>query len=175
MNKAMTMLELVVVIGVVGIALMGLLVSYINSLSLSDYDKNLTIAMNIAREKMEELYTDRVKTFDTLGQDLCGAANPPDCIWAMNGNTIVVSFNNTYMKTHYPGFNGSCTAYIKDIDPLGDNLKEVRIVVCWRQGIGRIIGEDTNLNGALDPGEDSGRHANELDSPCEIISAFAKR
>lgn len=80
------------------------------------------------------------------------------------------------MRNNYNDFNGSCVVYIREIDPIGENLKEARVVVSWKQRLGRIIGEDINLNGELDTGEDkTGGHSGELDSPCEIISAFAKR
>jgi len=173
-NKALTMLELMLVITLLGFALVGLLISYVSSLNLSEYDKNLTIAMNIAREKMEELYNERSENFDTLGTNMCdGAAG---CSVTGDDSLRIVSFNNAYMKNNYNNFNGSCTAYITELD---QNLKEARIVVCWGQRIGRVTGEDDGagdafLNGQLDSGED--RNGNgQLDSPCELISAFTQR
>ncbi|MBI5554451.1 MAG: prepilin-type N-terminal cleavage/methylation domain-containing protein [Elusimicrobia bacterium] len=48
-----------------------------------------------------------------------------------------------------------------------DRLLEVVITVCWRAKDGRIIGEDTNLNGVLDAGEDMNANS-ELDSPVKF-------
>lgn len=183
MNKrALTMLELIVVIGIIGFSLAGILISYVSSLNLSEYDKNLTIAMNIAREKMEELSNKRLTNYDDLGIEMCfGCPTITDlcagCSITGSSTSRVISYNNTYVQNQY-GFNGSCAIYIKDIDPIpgSDNLKEARVVVCWKQRLGRIIGEDKNLNGKYDTGEDmAGGYSSELDSPCELISAFAKR
>jgi type II secretory pathway pseudopilin PulG len=173
MNRALTMLELLLVIAIAGLALVGLLVTYVSSLNLGEYDRNLTLAMNIAREKMEELYNERITNFDDLGSEMC-LEEPTGCnIEVVDPSLTIVSFDSEHMAAKNYGLDGSCTIYIRELDP--SNLKEVRVIVCWKQRVGRIIGEDINLNGVLDPGEDVGGHPNELDSPCEIISAFAKR
>ncbi|MBM3251677.1 MAG: type II secretion system protein [Candidatus Omnitrophica bacterium] len=169
-NKALTMLELVLVIALLGFALVGLLVSYVSSLNLSEYDKDLTIAMNIAREKMEELYNQRFEDFDTLGVSMCDSEE--GCLVTGDNNLRVVSFSKIYVQNNYNDFNGSCAIYITKLD---ENLKEARTVVCWKQNVGRITGEDKDLDGTLDGNEDAGGHVGQLDSPCELISAFAKR
>jgi len=180
MKKGLTMLELMIVIAIVGFALIGLLISYISSLNLSEFDRNLTIAMNIAREKMEELYNARDLSFTDLGNSLCAGApvGVPNCTVVAAGNNKTVSCGLANIQGVYHGFNGSCTVYIKDKAagsvPTGQ-IKEARVIVCWRQRLGNIIGEDRNLNGALDAGEDTGGVSGELDSPCELISAFVKR
>lgn len=179
MNKGLTMLELMVAVAIVGFALVGLLISYISSLNLNEFDRNLTIGMNIAREKMEELYNLRNIEFDYLGQSMCAnLAYTTGCSSVPSGARRIVSFNNDNISHNYNGFNGSCTIYITDKAagsiPTGW-IKEARVIVSWRQRLGNIIGEDRNLNGALDSGEDVGGHSGELDSPCELISAFVKR
>lgn len=60
-----------------------------------------------------------------------------------------------------------------EITEVSPDVFQVRVVVCWKQRGGRIIGEDSNLNGVLDSGEDlDGDGA--LDSPCEIITLMTK-
>jgi len=49
-----------------------------------------------------------------------------------------------------------------------DRLLEVIITVCWRQSDGRLFGEDANLNGVLDTGEDTLTVNNRLDSPAQL-------
>ena len=49
----------------------------------------------------------------------------------------------------------------------------VTISVCWRQG-SRIIGEDLNLNGALDAGEDTNGNGI-IDSTVELVTQVANR
>ncbi len=177
MKKGLTMLELMIVIAIVGFSLVGLLISYISSLNLNEFDRNLTIAMNIAREKMEELYNARNLDFTNLGSSLC-TGQPDICTVVASGNSKIVSFNVDNIRAKYHGFNGSCTVYMQDKAagsvPAGQ-IKEARVIVCWRQHLGNIIGEDNNLNGVLDAGEDTGGRVGKLDSPCELISAFAKR
>ncbi|MBM3248388.1 MAG: type II secretion system protein [Candidatus Omnitrophica bacterium] len=182
MKKGLTMLELIIVIGIVGFTLVGLLISYVSSLNLSEFDRNLTVAMNIAREKMEELYNARDLDFTNLGNGLCSGQEPQgSCMVDQpSGYPKLVSFNNENIRHNYDQFNGSCTVYLKDKGtgstvPYGQ-IKEARVIVSWKQRLGDVIGEDINLNGQFDTGEDKpGGRALELDSPCELISAFAKR
>ena len=174
MKKALTMIELIIVIGLLGFALAGLLISYVSSLNLSEYDKNLTIAMNIAREKMERLYDERDEDFDGLGSGMCDD-EAAGCSISGNNTNRVVSFNNSNIRETYNNFNGSCVIYIDEIDPFGDNLKQARVAVSWRQRLGRIIGEDKNLNGLFDGGDDNEDGDGLLNSPCEITTAFANR
>ncbi|MBU2103302.1 MAG: prepilin-type N-terminal cleavage/methylation domain-containing protein [Candidatus Omnitrophota bacterium] len=60
--------------------------------------------------------------------------------------------------------------YVDDTNP---ELLEVTVSVCWRQG-NRIIGEDANLNGALDGGEDQNGNG-KIDSPVQIVTRIANR
>jgi hypothetical protein len=60
--------------------------------------------------------------------------------------------------------------YVDDSNP---ELLEVTVVVCWRQGA-RAVGEDANLNGALDAGEDTNGNGR-IDSPVEIVTRVANR
>lgn len=63
---------------------------------------------------------------------------------------------------------------VRDISGYTD-FKEVRIVASFKCR-GRVIGEDKNLNGVLDAGEDSTVYgeADRLDSPVEIITLMTR-
>jgi hypothetical protein len=50
---------------------------------------------------------------------------------------------------------------------------KIRIVACWRNQNGRVIGEDKNLNGTLDAGEDLDGNGL-IDSPAVIESYVAR-
>jgi len=52
-------------------------------------------------------------------------------------------------------------------------LLQATVSVCWRQK-NRVIGEDKNLNGALDAGEDA--NGNKIiDSPVELTTLIVNR
>lgn len=61
-----------------------------------------------------------------------------------------------------------------DVDNTNPDLLEITVTVCWKQVGGRVIGEDLNLDGDLDTGEDSNGNG-QLDSPVQIITLMAKR
>jgi prepilin-type N-terminal cleavage/methylation domain-containing protein len=80
-------------------------------------------------------------------------------------------FNNIYATYHNVTFtdaalNGIGVSYIDDSDP---DLLKVTITFSWRQANGRIIGEDTNLNGVINAGEDVNNNGI-LDSPVTFVS-----
>ena len=60
------------------------------------------------------------------------------------------------------------------IDSTNPNLLQVKISVSWRDNNGRIVGDDLDLDGDLDSGEDSDGNL-QLDSVATIISLVARR
>lgn len=61
-----------------------------------------------------------------------------------------------------------------DVDNTDPDLLKITVTICWKQVGGRIIGEDLNLDGDLDTGEDSNGNE-QLDSPVQIVTLMAKR
>jgi len=59
-------------------------------------------------------------------------------------------------------------------DTANSELLDVTVSVCWRQG-NKVIGEDTNLNGVLDVGEDTIIANNIIDSTVELVTQVANR
>lgn len=123
------------------------------SFKLQDNGRNFILVSNAARSKIEEI---RSVAFDN----------------------IVGSFNNTVFDV--PGFmnnyaRGRVTAIM--VNGSGGDLIDIRVVICWRQKDGRIIGEDngqgggTALNGVLDGSEDVNGNGR-IDSPCVLSSAI---
>ncbi len=70
--------------------------------------------------------------------------------------------------------NGKYVVYIDLPDPNNPDLQRLRIVACWREANTRIIGEDLNLNGILDPGEDKDLDGF-ISSPATIVTLISKR
>lgn len=62
---------------------------------------------------------------------------------------------------------------IVNVDNTDPQLLEVTVTICWRQKSGRIVGEDTNLNGVINVGEDS-NGSGILDSPVQLITLISE-
>ncbi|MBI5024368.1 MAG: hypothetical protein HZC18_05125 [Candidatus Omnitrophica bacterium] len=77
---------------------------------------------------------------------------------------ILTTYNNTTFTAD--GVNGTGVTYVTSLDV---NLLRVTIVFCWREKNGRVMGEDTNINGALNAGEDANGNG-VLDSPVELTT-----
>jgi len=138
-----TLLELMIAAAILIVALLGLLGVFTGCFGLNETARNLTIAINGAQEKMEEI---RNADFGTI--------------------------------TNYSGpFNVSGLDGIGRVDAtyVAGSLIDIRVVICWRQGRNRIIGEDINLNGNLDAGEDVNPANGSLDSPAQLVTLITEK
>lgn len=146
-GKGFTIIEVLLTSSILALVLCGLLLVYVNLLLLGDISRKMTLAANAAQAKLEEI---KNITFENLD--------------AENGDTFDV-----------PGFNASDARGLVQVSGTGySDLKKVRIVVSFRQKGTRVIGEDKNLNGSLDSGEDVSSPNGQLDSPVELITLIAK-
>jgi Tfp pilus assembly protein PilV len=146
-NKGLNLLELMTATAVLVIAVCGLLAIFTKLLALNENARRLTLAMTSAHEKMEEI---RDSNFDTLYSAYNGTRFDPRGLPPADaeGNVTVI---NT--------------------DP---SLLKIYVTVSWKGRSDKITGEDLNLNGALDPGEDLNGN-NRLDSPAGIVSLMGRR
>ncbi len=110
---------------------------------------NLTAAMVAAQDKMEEI---KNHNYSLITTDYASAGTP--------GNTFSLS-NPAGMGVIY-------------IDSSNANLLQIEINVSWRNKDGRVVGEDADLDGAIDAGEDADGN-NKLDSTARIVSNIAQR
>ncbi len=144
-----TLIELLFTFSILATSILGILLTYISMFILLDLSRDLTLANNAAQAKMEE-----IKNIDFS-----------------NLSSEAGSFDLTAYG--FPSVDSRGIIEV-DTDSLGyaGELTRVRILAFFRSR-GRVIGEDLNLNGVLDPGED--RNLNrELDSPVEVITLIAK-
>ena len=146
-KKALSLIELMVAVGIMVIGLTAVLASYANMFILGDIARDLSRATNAARAKMEEI---KQLEFDSLD--------------ALQATTFdLEGFNTTDARGRIE---------IRNVTG-GSNLKEVRIVACFRSR-NRVIGEDANLNGALDTEASEDKNYNgRLDCPVELITLLA--
>ena len=143
-----TLIEVAIASVILVVALVGLLGVFIGCSGLSELTKNLTIAINGAQIEIERIHN-----------------LPFNQISAENGNTFDVS-----------GIGVATSEGSIEVNTVGGDagLLEVRVTVCWMQKGGRIIGEDTNLNGNLDAGEDSVING-WIDSPAQLVTLITEK
>ena len=115
----------------------GLMISYVRYMELDNFSKNSTLATEAVKNQMELI------------------KNTPF-------PQIVAAHNNTNFAA--AGINGLGSVNVNNTN---SRLLTITISFSWRQYNGRIIGEDANLNGVLNPGEDLNGNGI-LDSPVQL-------
>lgn len=145
-NCGLTLLELMIAAGILLVAISGLIASSIRLFSLNENSRKLTMAITAVQGKMEEI---RNSDFASL----------------------YATYNATaFDPTGFPSSEAKGSIYVND----ANYLVEVCVSVSWRERSNRIIGEDINLNGILDGGEDLNLD-NKLSSPAEIVTLMGPR
>lgn len=149
-KKGFSLPEMLLAAVITSFALCGILLTYITCMDAVKSSKNVGIAAGAAQGLIEEIrgtpFPQIVAIYNLLGFTVNGI--PP-----ING---------------IPSNRG--IVYVDDSNP---EFLLVTVSVCWRQG-NRIIGEDTNLNGALDAGEDVNGNGI-IDSTVELVTQVANR
>jgi prepilin-type N-terminal cleavage/methylation domain-containing protein len=143
-NKGFTLFEILLAMAILAFALCSILVTYVSCLTLIETSKNVNIATNACLGLLEEIRSDAF----------------PRIIDDYNGVNFTVN--------EIPSSMG--VVYVDDTNP---ELLQVTISVCWRQGK-RVMGEDADLNGVLDAGEDENGNGI-IDSPVELVTLIANR
>ena len=143
------MIELMVAIFILAVVIVGLLQLFIQTSVLAEMSRNKTFAISAAQSKIEEI---RNHTYSSIATDYAFGGTP----------------GNTFTPT---GLTGKGVIYI---DSSNAALLQVDVVVCWRSKYNRIVGEDLDLDGVLDPGEDTDGD-NRIDSPAVVSSLIAQR
>ena len=146
-NSGFTLLEVMIATAILVIAIAGLLATFAGLSSLNENSGKLSLAIIATQDKMEEI---RDSDFSALFS----------------------SYNNTnFNPGGFPSSEAMGNVYIDNTYP---DLLEVYVSVSWRERSNRIIGEDVNLNGSLDSGEDSNSDGR-LTSPAEVVTLIGER
>lgn len=136
---------------ILAIAIIGVFSIYASSIALTDMAGAMTQVTNVARYKMEALYA---QNFDTLNN--------------FDGQTFDLSeFSPESLAVKE-------ARGVYKVDNYGNNLKKVTISISYRTKGDRAIGEDVNLSGTLDAGEDANADAR-LSSPIDITTIIARK
>jgi hypothetical protein len=147
-NHGISLTEILICAGILVVVLTGMFRLFIYSTELNDMSRNVTVAMSEVQGKMEEI---RNHDFNLITTDYISGGTPGD------------KFNLAQVA----GIG------VITIDAGNSKLLKFRIVACWRNQNGRVIGEDKNLNGTLDSGEDLNGNA-VIDSPVVIETYVAR-
>jgi len=143
-KQGFTLLELMFVISILVVVISGMIRLFIFTSTQVDIAGRKTIAISQAQNKLEEI---RNHDFDLIATDYAST-----------------SFNLSLI-------DGKGVIYI---DSSNAELLTLEIVVSWRNKYNRIIGEDQDMDGALDAGEDLNSNG-KIDSSVELISYVTRR
>ena len=146
-KSGFTLFELMIGAGVLIVALVGLLGVFAGMISLNENSGKLSLAVAACQAKLEEM---RNSSFTNLYTTYNGTSFNPNG-FSLGEAKGAISINNS-----------------------NPNLLQVFVSVSWRTRSNRVIGEDKNLNGARDAGEDSIVNLR-LDSPGQIATLMAQR
>lgn len=144
-----TLVELLITAVVAVLVIGGVFLSLINSMMLNEFNEKFSVAMNIARTKLEEQIAKKSGNFSGIVSD------------TDNGNILSAAAD---------GIDGLYRIDVSDVSDVGGELKGVQVTICWRQRAGRIIG-DCQDDGA---GALQWAGANPS-SPCILRTTIAKR
>lgn len=142
-----TLVELLLAVAILVFGVCSILVAYMSCSILVSTSKNINIAMNAALSLNEEI---RSAPFTQIIDNYNGLI--------FTVNDIVSSKGRVYAEPVI-------------ID--AQDYVQVTTSICWRQG-NRIMGEDTDLDGSLDAGEDANGNG-KIDSPVELVTLIANR
>ena len=147
--EGFSLAELLVTVGILVTVIVILLQLFIYNSVLAELSGNIGYVLSDAQTKLEEI---KNSDYSLITTNYASGGTP--------GNTFNLSQGQ-----------GKGVIYI---DSSNASLLQVTVVICWRNKDGRVIGEDTNLNGTLDAGEDLNGNGT-IDSKATFILKIAKR
>ena len=148
-NNGYSLAEVMIAAAILIVVIAGLIQLFVYTSALSDISKDTTTAVNEAQSKLEEI---RNSNYAAITTNYASGGTP--------GNTFTPS-----------AVTGKGIIYI---DSSNSNLLVIEVDVSFRTRKGRVIGEDLDLDGVLDAGEDIDGNGH-LDSPVKLISYLAIR
>ncbi|OGW99710.1 MAG: hypothetical protein A2Y00_07740 [Omnitrophica WOR_2 bacterium GWF2_43_52] len=150
-QKAVTLIELLISL-FIGVVVIGALLGLVNYTSeLQETSRNKMIALNDARQVIEQIKYAADTSFDNAISQYSAAAN----------------------QTFTPaGLDARGRIILNNVAGGGGDLYDVMVLVCWRQRRNRIIGECVNSGGVLQFSDLDGD--GNLESPCSLTTAIRR-
>ena len=140
----MTLVEVMVSTMIILIAVIGIMYSYVKVIEMNSIGRDAGVAMRGLKDKIEEVKGSVFKDIPAV-------------------------YNNS--KFTINGLNGMGVIYVSSVlapdASISTHVWQVKGAYCWKLTGGRLIGEDKNLNGILDAGEDTNGNG-QIDSYVQI-------
>lgn len=161
-NGGFTFVEVAIALLLIALLAVGMSAALVYGLKMAQTGADKNTAVLAAIQRMESLRSSAYADLNSV---------PPQ-----NGVTFPVFYPGTAQLLG----RGNTRAVTLSLLPSPPNppnrasLIEVTVTVCWRDRWGRLYGEDSNLNGGLDPGEDLNGNGL-LDSPVRLTTRMASR
>ena len=149
-EQSFTLVELLIAMVISTLVISGVIMSLINSMILNEYNQGFSVAINIARAKMEETIGKRSNFSSIISEE------------------GLLTLANDKIDGRYR---------IDKTDLVLDELVNVKVSVCWKARGGRIIGDCENdpINPPFLRWKTSIPCPPCPSSPCSIETAIAKR
>jgi len=107
-----------------------------------------------------------------LQLEMIRARVDPNDVTNTIGFSSLNQWNNQSFTLNELGSDFAGVSYVTSITaPI--NTWRVKVAVCWRNSKGNIRGEDADLDGVLDSGEDKNGNG-ELDSPAQLVTVLVE-
>jgi Tfp pilus assembly protein PilV len=139
-GKGFTLAELLIAAAILIVLFTGILMAFFRSIQLEEISRHSSTALLVAKNRVTQI---KNTPFDQ----------------------ILAAYHRTTFTT--TGLDGIGVSYVDNTDP---RLCIVRVAFCWREKNGRVFGEDLNLNGQVDVGEDRNNNGF-VDSPVQVIAS----
>lgn len=160
-QQGFTLAELMVAALILVTILVGLLASYVTCFDLNETSKNTTLAVDAAQQKMAQVS-------DYSFANACSNFNNTNFTLA-DSDLALMPAGESRGKIYVYAYTGSSTSNSCADCTCDYDMLRVVVSVCWRQKSGRVIGEDKDLDGILDAGEDTNGNG-KIDSPVQLVA-----
>jgi len=149
-QKAFTLAEILLVVGIMAVVIVGMGQLFIYTALQAELAGNKSIAVTLAQSKIDEI---RTHAYSAIPVNFGSGGTP--------GNVFST-----------PGLNNGVG--LVRIDSSDPELLGIEVLVSWQDKYGRIMGEDLDMDGILDSGEDTNGNS-KLDSPVTLVTKFTRR
>ena len=150
-RQGFSLIEILVAAFVLTIGILSTLQLFIYCSYLTEMSGNTNYVIDQAQAKIDEM---RNSAFSTITTNYAAGGTP----------------GNTFTLTNPTGMG------VITINASTADLLQVEVNICWKnESNDRVIGEDLDLDGVPDSGEDTMIVNNKIDSPVKLITLIARK